>query len=753
MPYSVSASADSMSRAASRHREPAGSPAPAKRKRQEIEGLRTLAALLVAVYHIWFNKVSGGVDVFFVVTGFLITLTLVGHVRREGRIRPFLYLGRIARRVWPMAAVVLLLVLGMTVTITPEALRARNFEEVLASALYLENWFLANNAVDYLNKEDPHTPVQHFWAMSLQGQFYVLWLVVALIALLLVVARRTEGAFRIAFGILIALVGAASFWWNLVQTADDQPFAYFSSLTRFWEFSVGGLLALAGSRLTLRGPAAGLMSWVSVLGLVACGMVLPVQGVFPGTAALWPVGCAVLLLLSTRENEVPWAATRLLSNRVMAWLGGVAFGIYLWHFPILVGYRYLYGEEAVPSVPVGIGMIAAAIGLAVAGHYLFERPVAKGWDVTWAKPVIAVLLIGSLATIAVLAQRGVAAAAAAAEHLEEEAAAAEATLGDCYGYAALVTGDACDAVLGSTAIVPDRNALKADVGNAYECYTGAGAKDVDACTLGEGPLRIALIGNSHAALFNPVLEDAAARYGWQLTTLSGNGCVWSPLRADDPELSVRCQQRIQQQEDLLFGGEPYDAVIFAGGRGRLGGLDNPERTVRNWTALRDRGTKLVVIEDNPRIGDEAEQCIIESTEQELRDGLCDVPREAATGDPDGFVVIAGMAGVPVVRTLDFYCDETTCPAAVGSVIPYRDAHHLSMTYIRTFEDTLLQRLTKHVPVSRPVVGPTRKAGPPHPSPGPEQPRPERTGIEQSGPERTGPAQTGPSAQAQPAPAP
>lgn len=672
------------------------------KKRQEIEGLRTLAALLVAVYHIWFNKVSGGVDVFFVVTGFLITLTLVGHVRRDRRIRPLAYLGRIARRVWPMGAVVLLAVLAMTATITPEALRARNYAEVFASALYFENWFLATNAIDYLNQHDPHTPVQHFWAMSLQGQFYVTWLVLGLIALLLVARNRTERRFKVAFGVLIAAVGAVTFGWNIIQTADNQPFAYFSSLTRFWEFSVGGLLALAGTSLALRGRAAALASWAGVLGLVACGIALPVEGVFPGVAALWPVACATLLLLATREREVPWSATRLLSDPVMAWLGGVAFGIYLWHFPLLIGYRYLYGEDTVPSLPAGLTMIAAAIGLAVAGHYLFERPVARGWDAAWAKTLIAVALIGSLISVAVLAHRGTVAAEAAAQRLEEEAAAAQATLGDCYGYAAMVTGDACENVLASTPVVPDRSALKADTDTAYVCYTTARATYIDSCTYGDGPIRIALIGNSHAALFSPVLEDAAEDYGWEITPLTSNGCVWSPLRAGDPELSEHCVQRIQQNEELLFGGEPFDAVIFAGGRGRLASLDDPERTMENWRALQARGTRLVVVEDNPRIGASGEQCIIESSQQDLRDGACDVSRASSTGQPDGFALIAGRMGVPVVPTMDFYCDDTTCPAVIGSVIPYRDAHHLSMTYIRTFEDTLLDRLTQHVPTERPA---------------------------------------------------
>lgn len=674
-------------------------------KRKEIEGLRTVAALLVAVYHVWLGKVSGGVDVFFVVTGFLITLTLVGHVRREGRIRPLSYLGRLARRVWPMAAVVLLAALAMTVVIAPEALRPRNFSEVLASALYYENWFLAENAVDYLNQHDPHTPVQHFWAMSVQGQFYLTWLVVAVAAWLLAArgARRADvRRFVAVLAGLIALVGLISFAWSLIQTAGNQPYAYFSYLTRVWEFSVGGLLALAGARLTLRGWAAAVASWTGLLGLFACGLVLPVEGAFPGVAALWPVVCATLLLVSTREDERAWSGTRLLATPALSWLGAMAFGIYLWHFPILIGYRYIHGTDAVPGVLAGAMMILAAVLLAVAFHYAVERPVARGWRPGPAKPVIAAVLIGSWIAVVALSYVGIRDSNEVAANSRQSAAQAADELGDCFGYAAKDSGGRCVDELASAPMMPARVGLLNDTGRAYDCYSAADAKHLRTCTFGKGSVRVALVGTSHAAMLTPLFRAAARERGWQVSVMTGNGCVWSAERAGGPGISERCRTRIQETEDQLFGGEPFDAVVFAGGRNPgMVASDRIDEAAKNWRALRERGTDVVVVEDNPRIGEDAARCITESSEEKLRAGACDVSRAGATNAPDTLVSTAHRIDAPVVSTLDLYCDDRTCPAVIGNAIVYRDAHHLTLTYERTMAEELFRRLGEHIPSGRP----------------------------------------------------
>lgn len=682
-----------------------GDGVPSRTKRLEIEGLRTVAALLVAVYHIWLGKVSGGVDVFFVVTGFLITLTLVGHVRREGRIRPFAYLGRLARRVWPMAAVVLAAALVITVVLAPDALRPRNFTEVLASALYYENWFLAANAVDYLNQHDPHTPVQHFWAMSVQGQFYVTWLVVAMLAWLLAArgGQRVDGRrFLSVLGGLIALVGLVSFAWSLIQTADNQPYAYFSYLTRVWEFAVGGLLALAAGRLVLRGWAAGIASWAGLLGLFACGLVLPVEGAFPGVAALWPVTCAALLLVSTREDERSWSGTRLLATPALSWLGGMAFGIYLWHFPILIGYRYVYGTDAVPSLLAGSAMVIAAILLAIFFHRAVEQPVARGWRPGSTKPLIAVALVCSWIAVVGLSLVGIRDSNEAVANSRQSAARAATELGECFGYPAMGREDRCADRLASEPVMPARVGLLDDTGRAYDCYSTAAAKVLSTCRFGTGSVRVALVGTSHAAMLTPLFRAAARERNWQVTVMTGNGCVWSAERAGSPGISDRCRTRIEETEEQLFGGEPFDAVVFAGGRNP--GMVTPERVgaaAKNWQALIGRGSDVVVIEDNPRIGEEAARCVTESSEESLRAGACDVRRADATSDPDTLVSTAQRIDAAVVPTLDLYCDDHTCPAVIGNAIVYRDAHHLTLTYERTMAEELFRRLDAHIPSGRP----------------------------------------------------
>lgn len=654
-----------------------------------------MAALLVAAYHVWIGRVSGGVDVFFVVTGFFITLTLLAHPARYGRIAPWAYLGRIARRVWPMAAVVLVFAITLTVTLAPASLRGRNYEEILASALYVENWYLALNAIDYLNAADPPTPVQHFWAMSVQGQFYLVWLALAAIALWL--SWRDPVKFRRAFATIIIATLVASFTWSVWQTSVRQPFAYFDTASRLWEFSVGGLIALAGSRILLSGMTAAITSWIGLLGLVLCGVILPVAASFPGYVALWPVACAALLLISTRENERKWAATRLLALRPLVWAGAFAFGIYLWHWPLLIGYRYLFGLDAKPGLLAGVVIIGLAIILGWVGHVLLERPISRvrtrslrltaGLVSVW---VIIVALAGAPAAAYIAGDEN-ASQSPPRSHLE------------CFGASAILDPDACSISGTGADLLPDRTALLRDTGGAYDCYTTADATDLTTCSFGSGDLRVALIGNSHAAMFGPELGRRADALGWTVDVLASNGCLWGAQRPSSPDIAPQCAQRIAAQESLLMGADPYDVVLFAGGRGSTPASEQGiEAIAASWNELRARGTEIIVLEDNPRLTDEAVRCALESSDQELRGGTCDMERDAALAIPDRYISAAGFTESAVVQTLDFYCTQDVCPAVIGDVIVYRDGHHLTATYVSTMADMLVERVLAFVPQDVPT---------------------------------------------------
>ncbi|MBP2437074.1 acyltransferase family protein [Microbacterium amylolyticum] len=259
--------------------------------------------MLVAVFHIWFNRVSGGVDVFFTIAGFLVTATLLSQTRRFGHVRARTFFGRLAMRLLPQAAVVLGAVLVLTIVVRPYASWRDGFLQILASASYWENWFLAFNSVDYLAVDTTRSPVQHFWAMSIQGQFYVIWFVLFLLVAFIV--RRSGTSTKRAAVVAVAALIVVSFVWSVLQTGSDQQFAYFSTLTRVWEFGLGSLLALTIDKVKLPAQVAAVLSWIALIAVVTVGAVLPVADLFPGYVALIPVVAACLIIV-TGQQEAKW---------------------------------------------------------------------------------------------------------------------------------------------------------------------------------------------------------------------------------------------------------------------------------------------------------------------------------------------------------------------------------------------------------------------------------------------------------------
>lgn len=673
---------------------PLTQPPRSKVFRPEIEGLRAVAAFLVMVWHIWVGGVSGGVDVFFVVSGFLITTTLLGQLDRFGEIRPFMFLGRLARRLLPSAIVVLLVTLLGVWAITPAALRERAFREIFASALYFENWQLAFAAVDYLDSEDPHSPVQHFWAMSIQGQFYVIW--AAIFALSALILRRRLVAIRRTVAVAIAIVFVVSLAYSIWRTYENQPFTYFDTAARAWEFALGALAAFVIARVVLNRPLSLIAGWLGLAGVVLCGALLPVASSFPGYAALWPTVSALLILAagSGRDNagHAPW----LLSRRPLVWLGGLSYGIYLWHWPLLVFARQILGRHEVGLV-AGIMIILAAVLLSWLTTTLVERPIRAIGERTPRRRLVAGLLLvaiaGGVAGGAVvsrdmdrtLSQERTAAAQREAEQAGE--------LG-CYGVEALATGlEACASSLSSTTLLPVRSSLLGDTGGAYGCYTAADDVEITSCTFGSERLdavSVAIVGNSHAAMLAATLRPELDDLNWRLDTFVGNGCVWG-----SGNTSERCVDRLAQIDEHLLGAESYDLVIASNGRGEAGYSAELERSyLASWEQLAEKGTRVVVVEDNPRMTQEAADCVVAASDDELRQGLCDFEAGDGYGSPDMMVEAAESSGgaVPVVPTADWYCVDGICPAAIGGVIVYRDRHHLTITYLRTVAPLLAEQL-------------------------------------------------------------
>jgi peptidoglycan/LPS O-acetylase OafA/YrhL len=279
--------------------------------RQEIDGLRAVAVLLVAAYHVWFGRVSGGVDVFLLLTGFLITGSLVRSAGR-GTFKYGVFLGRLAVRLVPAAALVIVVSLLGARLLLPEARWRETITEALAAAFYHQNWHLALGSVDYLARDDGMSPFQHFWSLSVQGQFYLLWPVVIGLAAWWA-ARRGVSRRRVLVGVLGAMF-VLSLAYSVLMTRADQSWAYFDTGARLWEFALGGLLALLLPYLDPPKALRILLGWLGLAALVLCGVLLQVSTVFPGYAALWPTLAAVAFVVAVPTGS-PWAAARWVTLR------------------------------------------------------------------------------------------------------------------------------------------------------------------------------------------------------------------------------------------------------------------------------------------------------------------------------------------------------------------------------------------------------------------------------------------------------
>ena len=366
--------------------------------RPEIEGLRVVAALLVAVYHIWFNRVSGGVDVFFVISGFLITTSIISTINRTGEFRFLPYVTKLIKRLLPSVLFILAVVLVLSSFLLPQSILEKTIREVVASMFFYQNWQLAISSTDYLDASQMKSPVEHFWALSIQGQFYMIWFVLFSFILWMVKKYTIQNA-KPMINTILGVLFVSSLSYSIYLTEVNQPWAYFITMTRVWEFALGSLLCINLSSIHIPKWMATLMGWLGLIGLVLTGILFNVSQMFPGYIALWPMTCALFIVLSgTRDTT--FGIKRFLGSKPMVKLGGIAFGIYLWHWVLLEFYRY--NVQQTPGFLMGTAIILSAILLSYLMTEFIEKPIrsAKVDRSAFKKLAIMmsinVLLIGSL---------------------------------------------------------------------------------------------------------------------------------------------------------------------------------------------------------------------------------------------------------------------------------------------------------------------------------------------------------------------
>lgn len=466
--------------------------------RADIQALRALAVVSVLLYHLWPNRVTGGfvgVDVFFVISGYLIMSHLLREREKTGRIALGAFWARRATRLLPASLLVLLLTGLAVIVIVPRTLWQQFLGEIAASTLYVQNWRLLLDSVDYLAAENQASPVQHYWTLSAEEQFYVLLPLVLVAAL--AVFRRTAWR-RVAF-LTLAIASAASFGWSIWLMAVAPSEAYFSTFSRAWEFGFGALLAFLPAALGRRTS--------QVAATIGVGAVLASVVLYSGTATPFPGATALLPVLGTAlaiwGGQQAWldAAGRV---QPISMLGRVSYAIYLWHWPLIVLVPFATGMPLTTVHKMAILVASVCLAWLSTTYYedvLRRSPKLLGrrrprFIAAWSAVCMACVLAASIGTVAVADRLQ------AQQRADQEQAVAE--LGDCAGAAAMLTGvEECAERTDSDIVVPSQLDMLEDTGNAYECYTPAEAMEITRCSLGsqrDDALRVALAGNSHAAM-------------------------------------------------------------------------------------------------------------------------------------------------------------------------------------------------------------------------------------------------------------
>ena len=340
--------------------------------RPEIQGVRTIGALLVACFHIWGGRVSGGVDVFFVISGFLITGSLYKEVKRSQTIDVLAFWGRIVKRVTPMAYLVLGLTLVAALVWMPRSRQDGFLTEVFYSAFHLENIKLMMTSVDYLARDEAPSPVQQFWALSVQMQFYLVW---PFLLLAVAVAARRVRAGAAAYIAALGAIFLVSLAYSVLQTRIDPSPTYFNTFARVWEFALGGIMAIALPNMTVPPRIRFIAGWLGLLAIVSCGFVFPASVHFPGYVALWPTIGAALVLLSG-GGGMKFGADRLLGSKPLAAVGDISFAFYLWHWPVLIFALIITGRSQL-GLQAGLQVIAIALCGAYISMRWLEQPIQR----------------------------------------------------------------------------------------------------------------------------------------------------------------------------------------------------------------------------------------------------------------------------------------------------------------------------------------------------------------------------------------
>lgn len=699
---------------------PAQKPSPVSAKqshfRPEIEGLRAVAVFMIVVYHVWLGRVSGGVDVFLFISAFLLGSSFARRLDARGSFAPVKYWLRTFTRLMPPAVIAICGTLIGSYFILPPSAWQNVITHAIASATYVQNIVLGQQAVDYYAQDASQaSPLQHFWSLSLQGQVFLTWpLIFMLVAR---VAKSSRHPRRAAAGVF-GVIALASFAYSVWFTATDQSAAYFSTPARLWEVSAGTLLALALPRLDrvlgAHRPGSGheprfrtlraIAGWAGFALLVSLGILLDVQGLFPGWIAIWPLAGAVLIIVAGYSGS-RWGFDRILTMKLPRALASSSYSLYLVHWPILILWLTFSGQQRA-GLADGLAVIAGSMLVAWALSKVvdaqFRSPVWKSAPPLRSLAVIglclALVLGGSLGWRQWLA----------GDVTQDEVVTADTPT-------ASPTVDPLAEPFNAAALSPKGHELGGQWPNLpYSCGQVQGAPKQhphSPCQLlrpmdDSWDKLVFVVGSSHARQFIPALMDSARTNNWQIINLSMHGCTFR--QGHDP--NGRCGTYYDYVMTQIKKFKP-DFVVTVGTAAKpSSNAEVVEPGAKEAIqAILNENVPVIAFRDPPRWPANAYTCaeavVRAGGTREDADSKCgaNVSLKLAATSPlkelESMRAVgasdAGGAAPARVYTIDLtdrICPDGRCSPILGNTYVYMDDNHLTRAFTTAIAPDVAERV-------------------------------------------------------------
>ncbi len=575
--------------------------------------------------------------------------------------------------------------------------------DIAGAALYVVNWVLAHRAVDYLASDAVPSPVQHFWSLAVEEQFYVVW-PLALIALAFVLRRYGRRPSMRSVGLLLALLAVPSFAYAVWLGVRDPARSYFVTTTRAWELGVGAALALwcaaressrvdGGPRTHVPHRVAAAIGWTGLAAVIGSALWLPRGATTPGAWTLVPT-LGVAAVLWAGWTGAPHGPVRVLGTRPMVWVGGLSYSIYLWHWPALV-----LTDWALDGLTGPLRVLVALLAVVPAwlSHRFLEQPVHH--NAALAARTRRVLVLGA-ALSAAGALAAVPLTQAPSPFRTTPVSGAIPAVGGL-GAATLTTppdpDPAAYAVDDWGWLTPDPQLAGKDrpAADVDRCQVDRLAETPVPCEFGVtgGPLTVALVGDSKAMQWLPALQRLAPQRGWRIVTYGKSACAFAAGQAESAGKHYPSCDAFNRHVMDALRADPPDLLLTSGYAAKAwdGAASTTEALVRGlatrWREVADLGIPMAVIADSPLSPDDLDVC---TARHPHRLSLCSfdrAPAVAGSGLP-AQQQAAAESGTPLVDLTPYICPVARCPVAIGHVTIHRAGDHLTATYVRTLAPRL-----------------------------------------------------------------